>query len=515
MGKKIPVVTVAEPEEAARLADLPLDATVAMADVAGAIKDGLLAFASAAGLMVMFKMMEAELTERIGPKHARIADREGNWHGTTTGSVVLGGRKVTAERLRGRSTGGDEIALDTWTVFSSEDLLTQLVVERMLAGVSTRRHQDVAEPIGGRVRCSSRVDGQTLRPWGSTARFDVRAVDRCPRPGLWVADGCRFIPSLVPPGLSVRKNCRAAGAVAGHPDLRGREPSPARRSNGAVDRGVESMSTELRYEELPASKRRLLILVAGLRALCFGAVVVTLYYLLPLDRTSGVALVVDLMAGLAVLVRCRRVAGPGDHRGEIPAREADRGRVRRRAPVPDPVRGDVLHPGQRFHRQLWSVPYPNRCPLVQHHRLCDRGLRRHRRQEPGRARDGHLPDGGRSRVPRCRAQDAVGCSAARRRATVGPHFRRSRWAVLGDVGPGPAGARPIEPGSVAQRQGAANLGRSDHRRATGHEADVSRRARAGGRDAFRGGPAGRAAVKSFLCLNRLRSAPASPLGAAS
>ena len=157
MGKKIPVVTVAEPAEAAWLTGLPLDATVAMADVAGAIKDGLLAFASAAGLVVMFKMMEAELTERIGPKHAKIPGREGNWHGTTTGSVVLGGRKVTAERPRGRNTDEGEIALDTWAVFSNEDLLTQVVVERMLAGVPTRRHADVAEPLGAELEGRSKA----------------------------------------------------------------------------------------------------------------------------------------------------------------------------------------------------------------------------------------------------------------------------------------------------------------------------------------------------------------------
>ncbi len=158
--RKIPVVTVAEPAEAARLAGLPLEATVALEDVAGAIKDGLLAFASATGLVVMHQLMEAELATRIGPKHARIRGREGNWHGTTTGQVVLGGRKVSTERPRGRSTAGEEIALDTWAVFSNEDLLTQVVVERMLAGVPTRRHQDVAEPLGagleGRSTATSR-----------------------------------------------------------------------------------------------------------------------------------------------------------------------------------------------------------------------------------------------------------------------------------------------------------------------------------------------------------------------
>ena len=65
-------MNVADAEEAARLADLPLEATVALAEVAGAIKDGLLAFASATGLVVMHQMMAAELTEVIGEKHAKI-----------------------------------------------------------------------------------------------------------------------------------------------------------------------------------------------------------------------------------------------------------------------------------------------------------------------------------------------------------------------------------------------------------------------------------------------------------
>ena len=150
MKKKVAVVSVAEAEEAAPLADLPLEATVALADVAGVIKDGLLAFASATGLIVMHQMMTAELTEAIGEKHAKIAapERVGNWHGSAKGSVVLGGRMVKTERPRGRSSAGEEIGLDTWKAFSSADLLNSLVVERMLAGVATRRHADVAEPVG-------------------------------------------------------------------------------------------------------------------------------------------------------------------------------------------------------------------------------------------------------------------------------------------------------------------------------------------------------------------------------
>ena len=158
MKKKVAVVRVADAEEAARLADLPLEATVALADVAGAIKDGLLAFASATGLVVMHQMMAAELTEAIGHKHAKIGagERVGNWHGNAKGSVVLGGRQVKTQRPRGRTTAGTEIELDTWKAFSSADLLNSLVVERMLAGVATRRHIDVAEPVGGELESRSK-----------------------------------------------------------------------------------------------------------------------------------------------------------------------------------------------------------------------------------------------------------------------------------------------------------------------------------------------------------------------
>jgi transposase-like protein len=150
MKKKIAVVKVTEAEAAARVAELTGEATIDLADVAGVVKDGLLAFASATGLLVMRQMMDAELTRRIGVKNARIpaATRVGNWHGTTEGPVVLGGRVISTERPRGRTVRGEEIELDTWGVFSSEDQLDSLIVERMLAGVATRRHVDVADPLG-------------------------------------------------------------------------------------------------------------------------------------------------------------------------------------------------------------------------------------------------------------------------------------------------------------------------------------------------------------------------------
>jgi len=148
VSKKVPVVKITTPDAAGEVAGLPLEATVAMADVAGAMREGLLAFSAAAGLVVMQQMLTEELTSIVGQKHAKLVDRVGNWHGTTTGQVVLGSQKVAVARPRGRYVDGGEVELATWETFASEDPLRQVVVERMLAGVATRRHVDVIDPVG-------------------------------------------------------------------------------------------------------------------------------------------------------------------------------------------------------------------------------------------------------------------------------------------------------------------------------------------------------------------------------
>ena len=94
-------------------------------------------------------MMDAEMASRVGAaKHAKLAGRTANWHGTAPGTVVLGGRRVPVERPRGRTLDGDEIELDTYSTFNDTDLLTKLTMERMLVGIATRRHDAVNEPVG-------------------------------------------------------------------------------------------------------------------------------------------------------------------------------------------------------------------------------------------------------------------------------------------------------------------------------------------------------------------------------
>ncbi len=67
------------------------------------------------GVGVMRQMLTEELAGMVGPKHAELGpDRVGNWHGTTTGQVVLGSQKVTVARPCGRYVDGGEVELATW-----------------------------------------------------------------------------------------------------------------------------------------------------------------------------------------------------------------------------------------------------------------------------------------------------------------------------------------------------------------------------------------------------------------
>jgi putative transposase len=128
--------------------DLPAEVRLALVDLAGAARDGLLAMSVAAGMAVMQAMFDAEITAACGPKGQHDPDRVAVRHGAGEGSVVLGGRRVPVTRPRARTVDGHEVPLAAYRLFAADDLLGRVVMERMLAGVATRRHTAVAEPVG-------------------------------------------------------------------------------------------------------------------------------------------------------------------------------------------------------------------------------------------------------------------------------------------------------------------------------------------------------------------------------
>ena len=66
--KTVPTVRLADTAEAAALSDLPEEIQLALADIVGAAREGLMAMSVAAGLAVMAAMFDAEISQVCGPK---------------------------------------------------------------------------------------------------------------------------------------------------------------------------------------------------------------------------------------------------------------------------------------------------------------------------------------------------------------------------------------------------------------------------------------------------------------
>ena len=155
MKNKVGAVRLVDRDEAPELPELSEDLRLAVAEAALAAKEGLLAMSVAVGLRVMAEMMEAELIDRVGVKYAKLPGRTANRHGSAPGTVVLGGRRVKVDRPRARSSEGKELELSTYQAFAADDLLERVVMERMLAGLATRRHRAANEPVGAEVEAAA------------------------------------------------------------------------------------------------------------------------------------------------------------------------------------------------------------------------------------------------------------------------------------------------------------------------------------------------------------------------
>ena len=153
--KNVPVVRVVERDDAQALPELGEDLHVALGDIAGVAREGLLALSVGVGLRVMAELMHAEVTAKVGVKHAKIPGRTATRHASAPGSVVLGGRRVKVSRPRARTRDGEEVQLDSYATFAADDVLSVVVMERMLAGLATRRHRAANEPFGAAVEAEA------------------------------------------------------------------------------------------------------------------------------------------------------------------------------------------------------------------------------------------------------------------------------------------------------------------------------------------------------------------------
>jgi putative transposase len=153
--KKVPtpkVVTTLEATES----PLPPRIQEALGELVGAAREGLLALSVGVGLGVVHELLELEVTEVVGPKGKHDPDRTAKRHGHENGSMTLGGRRVPVRRPRMRRADDEhELPVQTYEYFADRDPLTAAVMDRMLAGVSTRKYARVGEPVGDEVEQSA------------------------------------------------------------------------------------------------------------------------------------------------------------------------------------------------------------------------------------------------------------------------------------------------------------------------------------------------------------------------
>lgn len=84
--------------------DFPSEVQLAIDDLAGSMREGLLALSVGVGHKVMNELIEEERTQLVGPKGKNDRARGPKRHGSRRAQVVLGGRKVPARRPRPRSS---------------------------------------------------------------------------------------------------------------------------------------------------------------------------------------------------------------------------------------------------------------------------------------------------------------------------------------------------------------------------------------------------------------------------
>src|SRR5215213_6090632 len=159
--RKVPapkVVTALDASES----PLPPPVQEALGELVGAAREGLLALSVGVGLGVVHELMELEVDEVVGPMGKHNLDRTAKRHGHEDGSMTLGGRRVAVRRPRARTADDErELAVGTYAYFADRDPVTRAVMDRMLAGVSTRKFARVGEPVGEDVERSASATGKT------------------------------------------------------------------------------------------------------------------------------------------------------------------------------------------------------------------------------------------------------------------------------------------------------------------------------------------------------------------
>ena len=106
------------------------------------------------GLIQIFEELDKEVTALCGERYERKNEEVGRRHGSNPGSVRLGGQKIGIEvpRVRGERS---EIPLRSYGKLQEETVANDLLLRRVLYGISCRNYEKASESIPGALGLSS------------------------------------------------------------------------------------------------------------------------------------------------------------------------------------------------------------------------------------------------------------------------------------------------------------------------------------------------------------------------
>lgn len=162
-------------EKAANRERLCLEAQLPMEELIAGARQDIEAFAAELGLIVIRKVMEEEVSRKVGQWGQQKAHR----HGHQPGYVIYAGRKVSLERPRLRSPEDKEVALASYQAFQQNGKLQQAVARQVSRQCSTRDYEGATESClkGYGIKRSS-----VSRHWKAATAKELEALMQRPVP---------------------------------------------------------------------------------------------------------------------------------------------------------------------------------------------------------------------------------------------------------------------------------------------------------------------------------------------
>lgn len=122
------------------------------------------------GLMAVQQMLETEVCALAGARYGRGGRHYR--HGTNPGSVKLQGQRHAIRVPRVRDRGGQEVSLESWAALREGGEADELLLRRVLYGLSCRNYEAAAEALPGAIGLSA---GSVSRSFVQASRAQLKA----------------------------------------------------------------------------------------------------------------------------------------------------------------------------------------------------------------------------------------------------------------------------------------------------------------------------------------------------